>query len=764
MQKTSFQPISTAWNNLIWPYPLLAFAVVFMASYWLDPMAIGQVPMPLLIAALTALATFLWAQGRAQRRIESDTLKQQAIMLDLGSDPIALIDPESGRLLYANQALCQFFGLSPGALQHLNITTLSPSHPDIVHWQETVSTLRKQGPISHKERGIRPDGAPYYIKIDSHFIEMDDRAYIALHYRDPSRQMGSNAPQQTITSVLDNIDSVVYIADMESYEILYINPTAHAILGDVVGQTCWKTLQKNQLKPCDFCTNDKLLDAAGEPTGIYTWEFQNGITGKWYRCSDSAIEWHDGRKVRLEIATDITDEIKNAQALLDAQQQLETLAYYDPLTKLPNRRLFSDRLRQALARSSRSKDLLAICYLDLDGFKQINDSQGHEAGDQLLIQVVNRLQHGLRKIDTVARWGGDEFAMLLSGEKNIESCANTLNRLLESVSQPYQLGGHHHEITASIGVTLYPQDQSDPDTLMRHADQAMYAAKLRGRDRFYFFDSEQDRRLYARREHLNRIAEAIQEGELRLYYQPKVDMEKGIVYGMEALVRWDHPEQGILPPAEFLPLIEEHDLQYSLDWWVLNEAVEQLCQWGAQGLYLSVSINLSPKTIQQKGFTRRLKALLDDADIEYPLIELEILESSAVTDLDRISGIIKTSATFGVTFALDDYGTGYSSLAYIRRLPVQTLKIDQSFVRDMLSDVNDLNIVEGVIGLAKAFKREVIAEGVETIDIGVKLLAMGCIKAQGYVIAKPMPAETIPTWLEGYHLPTEWNAPAKLSD
>ena len=561
--------------------------------------------------------------------------------------------------------------------------------------------------------------------------------------------------------MLDGIDAAVYVADMDTYEVLYVNPKIRNRVGDVVGKKCWQAIRQGQSGPCEFCTNGKLLDRKGETARTYTWDYHDTANNQWFHCTDRAIPWDDGRYVRLEVATDITDRMRDEKALKKAHQQLELLAYYDPLTKLANRRLFIDHLSRSFARADRKKTKLAVCYLDLDGFKEVNDSLGHELGDKLLKQVSERLLNTLRGEDLVARWGGDEFALLINGQHDEQTCATTLDRLSSALAVPYELDGCVFHVTASIGVTVYPQDQGDPDKLLRHADQAMYLAKQRGRNQYYFFDPVQDRRVHARREYISRIAEAIEKEELQLFYQPKVDMVRGRIFGAEALVRWQHPEQGLLPPNMFLPLIEGHRLQYALDWWVLRTAIRQAALWHADGLDLVVGINVSPSTIQYPDFTSQLMQLVDEENISTDLIELEIVESDAIDDLDAVSAVIHQCEDVGVHFALDDYGTGYSSLTYIRRLPVQTLKIDQIFVKDILTDQDDLNIVEGVIGLARAFGREMIAEGVENTEIGVRLLELGCNCAQGYGIAKPMPFTEIPAWVRQYRFPSEWIEVAK---
>ncbi len=685
--------------------------------------------------------------------------------LDLSTDLIVVIDPDTSRYLDVNQTMCDFFGLSHEELLQKRVVDLSEKYQSMEQWREFLDQLRKEGRITFEDGGRHVDGRPFFVEINAHYARYGEQDSIVAIYRNISgrkhAETAISQANQRFMAVLEGIDAAVYVADMETYEVLYVNQKVKQLVGDVVGKKCWQTIRTGQSGPCAFCTNKKLLDEYGQPTDNHTWDFQDPVDHRWFHCSDRAIPWDDGRYVHLQLATDITHRIQDEKALTEAHQQLELLAYYDPLTKLANRRLFIDYLGHAFFRADRDEKELAICYLDLDGFKEVNDTLGHELGDNLLRQVSERLLSILRGDDLVARWGGDEFALLINGQDDEKTCASTLDRLIEALASPYELDGRIFHVTASIGVTVYPQDCGDPDTLLRHADQAMYLAKQGGRNRYYFFDPDQDRRVNARREQLKRVAEAIESNELQLFYQPKVDMAQGRVFGVEALVRWQHPEQGLLPPNAFLPLIEGHKLQHKLDWWVLKTAVNQAARWHADGLGLSVSINVSPSTIQYAGFAERLRQLVDDAAINTDLIELEIIESDAIDDLDAVSAVIRQCAAYGVCFALDDYGTGYSSLTYIRRLPVQTLKIDQTFVKDILRDQDDLNIVEGVIGLARAFGREVIAEGVEDTEIGVRLLELGCSWAQGYAIARPMPHAEIATWIKHYSFPTEWLEAAK---
>lgn len=443
----------------------------------------------------------------------------------------------------------------------------------------------------------------------------------------------------------------------------------------------------------------------------------------------------------------------NITPLKDTQKKLEQLAYFDPLTGVPNRFLLMDRLHQAMASCQRNRCLLAICYLDLDGFKPINDTLGHEQGDVVLKTMAERLQSTLRSGDTIARLGGDEFVLLLTGFSQIEEYTPVLQRLLKNIQQPCKLLGKQAHLSASIGVSIYPLDGQDADTLLRHADQAMYQVKSEGRNGFRFFNSHQDNTLQARFQQRQAIAQGIEDNQFRLYYQPQVNLRLGRVTGMEALIRWQHPQQGLLYPADFLPLIEHSELMIDLDQWVIRQAISHLNQWQQQGFTLKMSVNLSADTLQQPSFPlwlqQQLAAYPNPRQLADSLM-LELVESAAIKDIACVTDIMQQCQAMGVNFALDDFGTGYSSLTYFRQLPASLLKIDQSFVRDMLEDSDDLTIVEGVITLAKAFQRQVIAEGVETTEHCAILLHLGCEQVQGYAIAKPMPVEQIEPWCKSF--------------
>jgi diguanylate cyclase (GGDEF)-like protein/PAS domain S-box-containing protein len=450
-------------------------------------------------------------------------------------------------------------------------------------------------------------------------------------------------------------------------------------------------------------------------------------------------------------------------SIKETERQLRRVAHFDLLTGLPNRTLLAERLWQAMARSRHLGCIVAIAYLDLDDFHAINDRHGCSTGDQLLTAITHRLSAVLREGDTLARLGGDEFAVVLLEIASIEESLAMIGRLRDAVAEPVQLGGLILQVSASIGVTFYPQTEDvEPDQLLRQADQAMYFAKLAGRSRYHIFDPTLDRSMRGRHEDLQRIRQAIRAHEFELYFQPRVNMCTGAIVSAEALIRWRHPELGLLQPEHFLPVVEGNLLVVELGEWVIDSALTHMERWRDQGLDIHVSVNVDGMQLQAPRFVERLKELLDEHPrIEPSRLELEVLESSSLQDVAKVSEVIRACNKLGVSFALDDFGTGYSSLSYLKRLPVDVLKIDRSFVHDMLDDLEYLTILGGVLVLANAFRRRAVAEGVETVDHGLMLLRLGCPVAQGFGIARPMPGSTLAGWAADWRPDPRWaNVPA----
>ena len=488
------------------------------------------------------------------------------------------------------------------------------------------------------------------------------------------------------------------------------------------------------------------------------------VSHEWLPFADGREHLVEITKVRLlnqngsvrgliGLAVDITESKEH-------EKQLEHIAHFDALTGVPNRVLLADRLSQALARTKREGKLMAVCYLDLDGFKPVNDSYGHDVGDKVLIEITRRIKETIREDDTVARLGGDEFVVLLVGLQMPEECSGSLNRLLAAIHKPIEIHGKLLHISASIGVALYPEDEQDPDTLLRHADQAMYLAKQAGKNRYHLFDAANDLRARSHHEMLQQIRHGLAHDEFELYYQPKVDMRSRQLVGAEALIRWHHPTRGFLPPGEFLHLIGNSELEIELGDWVVAHAFRQLQAWRAAGSGLEISINISAFHLQSAGFVEKLRAQMGQCCPQQCVrcVQIEVLETAALDDIARVSELIRACREFGVGFALDDFGTGYSSLTYLSNLEVDSLKIDQSFVRNMLNDSGDHAIVQGIIALAHAFGRGTVAEGVETEALYQALRDMECEVGQGYGIARPMPADALLPWHQA------WLAQQPLTD
>ena len=433
----------------------------------------------------------------------------------------------------------------------------------------------------------------------------------------------------------------------------------------------------------------------------------------------------------------------------EQQNMLEHMAYHDALTQLPNRVLFSQRLQQALLDAEREGQSVAICYLDLDDFKIVNDQHGHDYGDKLLQLLSGRIQDMLSEHDTLARLGGDEFALLICGKFSYREYARKLAKLLASIEKPFIIDKLKFSISASIGYTIYPTDHHPPDTLLRHADHAMYHAKTHGGHQCHLFDLASAVQSQQEQIVLRDLLVAIQNNELKLVYQPQVCLKSGEIVSFEALLRWQHPQRGLLNPKDFLALIEHTSLISDIGNWVMEESARQLSSWNQSGLHTQISVNIAAYHLMQKNFATHMAKLFKKyPDIKPQQLQLEITESAAISDFNKVNRVIQTCHNMGVSFSIDDFGAGYSSLIYLRRLPVDIIKIDQSFVHNMLNNEEDMAVIRGVITLCREFNRKVVAEGVEKAEQAAVLKNLGCDFAQGYGISKGLPGHKIQDWIE----------------
>jgi len=438
----------------------------------------------------------------------------------------------------------------------------------------------------------------------------------------------------------------------------------------------------------------------------------------------------------------ITNANKDLEQSVETKTQtLHHLAHHDPLTSLPNRLLFLDRLDQGIKHAKRHKKSVSILFLDLDRFKEVNDSYGHEVGDKLLIEVTTRLLGSVREVDTIARLGGDEFIILLE-EMDSNSVVVVAEKLIDVMQLPFYIATKDLYVTFSIGISRFPDDGTSADVLIRNADTAMYKAKELGKNRYQFYNAKMTEATLARLNLENNLRRAIEKKEFQAYFQPKIDAMTNRVVGMEALIRWHHPSLGLISPLKFIPLAEELGLIVAIDQWMLEDCVSTIKKWQEEGLYTGVlSLNLSIKQLENKDFVSNLDALIHKVEISPESLEFEITEGQIMKDPEAAIETLNAIKALGIGISIDDFGTGYSSLSYLKRLPIDTLKIDRSFVKDLPEDEDDVAIVESIIALAKSLKLHIIAEGVETEAQKEFLLEKGCTHIQGYLYSKPLPAD-----------------------
>lgn len=687
-------------------------------------------------------------------RVKSETqLERLNHFINQSSDSVFIIDAATARIVDANGTACSTLGYRLDEITQLHVWNINNTLSGLADWKKWLPDLMKhQGEVFETKHRCR-NGNIISVEINARYVEEADGNFFIAIVRDISERKKSEQlileSSQRYQAVLSSTKDGFWLTDILGV-ILDVNDAYCSYSGYTRQE-----LRGMKISQLDF--NESESDVAGRIQQL----IKDGSS-----IFETMHQRKDGSTWPVEISISYSD-IQQGQFFVflrdiserkQAEKQIQYMAYNDLLTGLPNRELLADRLDQAISQALRTDKLLAICYIDLDGFKPINDRFGHATGDRLLLQFARRIKQSLRKGDTIARLGGDEFTLILSNLESIYQGEEIVHRTLESIAQPFEIDGFRIHISASIGVTFFPNDQSDPDTLLRHADQAMYLAKESGKNTFRLFNPIQNQKLQAHRAAIDEFSAALNLSQLALFYQPRIDLANGSLISVEALIRWQHSEKGLLLPAQFLPLIEGTPQEIALDEWVIKTALDQHMSWRAQGLILPVSVNLSPRHVQLTTFPEFLKTLLSS----YPediaqFLELEVLETSAIGNTTRVAELMHACTRLGVKFSLDDFGTGYSSLTYFSRLPIHILKIDQHFVRDMLVNSQDQDIVEGVLRLAQALKRPVVAEGVESIELAMMLLQLGCQFAQGYGIAKPMPAQQLLLWITSWEENENWH-------
>ena len=558
-------------------------------------------------------------------------------------------------------------------------------------------------------------------------------------------EQDSKAERALFRAMIDQVPDYLFIKDTQS-RFVVANRAVAADLGlkpeDLIGKSDFD-LHPPELARQFFADEQKVI-SSGKPT-IDIDEFIVDTDGaqKWLSTSKLPLRNDENEIIGIVgICRDVT-------ARKRAEDQIHFMAHHDALTGLPNRTLLMDRLTQALLQAQRNGSRVTAIFIDLDNFKLVNDSLGHNAGDTLLKTVAERMVKCVRATDTVVRLGGDEFVVLLIDQADSPIVATVvLDKLRAAIAEPVPVGGQTFRVTCSIGLATFPGDGADAETLLMNADVAMYQAKDKGRDNFQFYTAEMNVTAHERRVLQEGLRIALVRNEFALVYQPQVDLQTGLIFAVEALVRWHHPEFGVIAPAKFIPMAEESGLIVPLGDWVLREACRQNKAWQNAGMpHITVCVNVSARQFREKNWVKRVAHALHETGLEAKYLELELTESLLMQDVNQAIATMQELQAIGVQFSIDDFGTGYSSLSALKSFPVARLKIDQSFVRNLPHDANDRSIATAVISLGQKLNMKVIAEGVETDEQMAFLVDQKCDEIQGYHFSKPIESDAIAVML-----------------
>ncbi|UUY09282.1 EAL domain-containing protein [Pseudomonas sp. J452] len=698
----------------------------------------------LLTAALLylSLQQYQQAQRSAREHIRRSE-ERLTLAMDSAQEGLWDWDMQSDKVFYSRR-YCTLLGYTPEQFGNARSAWEERLHPED---RERVierfhSLLEARTPYFEITYRLRHCDSSYRWLLARGQVLLDE-------YNRPNRLIGTavditqrRADEESLrqaAAVFDSTQEGVLVTD-HSQKIVHVNPAFSRITGysaeEVLGQS--PNLFKSGRHDAAFYHS---LWHALEQRGAWSGEIWNrrkdGEVFPMWQCIRSIHDETGNLSHYVAVFSDIS-------ALKRSQHELDYLAHHDPLTTLPNRLLLSERIEQAVQRAQNSKQRGALLLIDLDHFKIINESLGHNTGDQLLKLIGERLALRFDKQLTLARLGGDEFGLLSNDCANAEQASQLAQRLLDSLAQPFQIAGETLFISASIGISLYPDDGDSVEQLLRNADSALFRAKSSGRQAFSFYSQDMTAQARQRVKLEAELRQALEQNQLRVYYQPIHRLDDGRMLGAEALVRWQHPERGLVPPGEFIPMAEDSGLIGAIDAWVLEQACLQMCRWLARGIELDfIAVNVSSRLFCRGELDLRVARVLADTGLDPARLELEVTESAVMDDPEHALELLQHLRGLGVRLAIDDFGTGYSSLARLKRLPVDKLKLDQSFVRGLPNDAEDAAIAHAVITLGQSLGLRVLAEGIETEEQAAYLREIGCGLGQGYWFGRPQPAEQL---------------------
>jgi len=725
-------------------------ALVYVGEGTLPTTHAGAVSMLLLSGVLIVVALRHRSRAEEDRRtVLAESEANFRALAENANDGILVA--QDGHLVFANARLAAM--VESDIPDMLGASYLDYLHPDDRARVAETHTRRLRGEVvpSHYEaRLLTRSGRTLSVEVNAAVTNWHGAPAGLAAVRDISERIAAEAKRRQLSSALAQTADAIMITDPNSV-IEYVNRAFEQTTGyrseEVVGRPTsvlrsgrqgdefyhglWDSIRRGEV------FNDVMINKRKDGSLYYE------------ERTISPVRDDSGRITHF-VATgrDITERMQ-------AQERLEHLAHHDALTELPNRVLFLDRLKQALARARWHDRLVAVMFLDLDRFKQVNDSLGHEAGDELLRDISARMRASLRERDTIARLGGDEFAVLLDDVAHDADVSQLAQKVLDSLVEPFHLHDQEFFITASIGISQYPTDGTEASLILKNADIAMYKAKDLGRNNYQFYSTEMGTRAFERLTLETSLRRALEREEFRLHYQPQIDLETGGVLGFEALLRWQHPDLGLVPPADFIPVLEDSGLILPVGEWVLRTACRDAAELRqAIAAPFWISVNVSAHQIDEPGFPLLLERVLADTGHSPEALELEITESILMHNTGHAMDTLRDIHARGVRLAIDDFGTGYSSLSYLKRFPIDTVKIDRSFVRDVPEDAEDSAIVRSIVALADSLGLGLVAEGVETTAQLAFLREIGCEAIQGFLVSRPLPLDELIALLhDGLHIP-----------